>query len=133
MHHDEWKASQVASGLKKTVVELSSFRAIPPFGEAQKGVGWPPHQGGQPFCSAPCGVAPEYIESLLGKAPGAMKYTFQNRTSASIIVIVEPWAEEFSVPSGSVLSLEIAFAEFGPLETSIDDKYFTIWLWGDAM
>jgi hypothetical protein len=59
-----------------------------------------------------------------------MRYTFQNRTSTPIIVIVEPWAEEFSVPSGSVLSLEITSTEFGPLETTLDDKYSTIWLWG---
>jgi len=58
-----------------------------------------------------------------------MKYIFQNRTAAPIIVIVEPWAEEFSVPPDSVLSIEISFSELGNLETVMDGKYFTMWLW----
>jgi hypothetical protein len=45
-----------------------------------------------------------------------MRYTFQNDTSEPTIVIVEPWAEEFSVPSGSVLSIEITASELGTLE-----------------
>ena len=59
-----------------------------------------------------------------------MKYTFENTTSAHIVLIIEPWAEEFSVPSGSVLEIEISSTEVGPLETVLSDKYFVVWLWG---
>jgi hypothetical protein len=59
-----------------------------------------------------------------------MNYTFQNRTTAPIIFIVEPWAEEFTVPSGSVLSIEIFSSELGVMETFLDGTYFTVWLWG---
>jgi hypothetical protein len=63
-------------------------------------------------------------------ASNLMKYTFQNRTAAPITFIIEPWAEEFTVPSGSVISIEISCSEFGLLETATDGKYFTMWLWG---
>jgi hypothetical protein len=58
-----------------------------------------------------------------------MRYTFQNDTSEPTIVIVEPWAEEFPVPSGSVLSIAITASELGTLETAMSDKRFTVWLW----
>ncbi|MBV9199388.1 MAG: hypothetical protein JOY83_06545 [Alphaproteobacteria bacterium] len=58
-----------------------------------------------------------------------MKYIFRNETSASMTVIIEPWAEEFDVPPTSVLSMEISAPEFGLLETTMDDKYFAMWLW----
>jgi hypothetical protein len=61
-----------------------------------------------------------------------MKYAFRNQTSATIILIVEPWAKEFSVPSGSVVSIQISSSssEVPLLETFIDEKYVTIWLLG---
>jgi hypothetical protein len=58
-----------------------------------------------------------------------MKYTFQNTTSAHTVVIVEPWAEEFTVPPGSVLSIDISSTVAGTLETVMSDKYFVVWLW----
>ena len=58
-----------------------------------------------------------------------MKYVFQNRTAAPITCIVEPWAEEFTVPPGFVLAIEISSPEFGLLETAMDATYFAIWLW----
>jgi hypothetical protein len=59
----------------------------------------------------------------------SMKYTFENTTSAPIVTIVEPWAEEFSVPPGSTLEIEISATDVGPLETSMSDEYFVVWLW----
>jgi hypothetical protein len=59
-----------------------------------------------------------------------MRYTFKNAISAPMVLVVEPWAEEFSVPSGSVLEIEISSTETGPLETVMSDKFFAVWLWG---
>jgi hypothetical protein len=59
-----------------------------------------------------------------------VKYTFRNTAPAATTVILEPWAEEFLVPSGSLLSIEISAAEDGLLETVLSDEYFVVWLWG---
>jgi hypothetical protein len=61
-----------------------------------------------------------------------MKYTFQNRSEAPVTFIIEPWAEEFTVPSGSVLSIEISSSKFDLMETSTDGKYFVLWLWAGS-
>jgi hypothetical protein len=58
-----------------------------------------------------------------------MKYTFENRTEVPITFMIEPWAEEFTVPSRSVLSIEIFSSKFDVMETTIDAKYFVLWLW----
>jgi hypothetical protein len=58
-----------------------------------------------------------------------IKYNFRNDSSDAIIVIIEPWAEEFSVDPGSILSMNILFAKIGLLETAVSPKYFTLWLW----
>ena len=59
----------------------------------------------------------------------SMKYIFRNNKLESTIVIIEPWAEEFTVCPGSILQLEILYAKTGVLETEISSKYFTLWLW----
>jgi hypothetical protein len=59
-----------------------------------------------------------------------MQYQFQNQSADPIIVIIEPWAEEFSVPSNSVLLIDIDSTKTGLLETAMNSKYFTVWLWG---
>jgi hypothetical protein len=58
-----------------------------------------------------------------------MKYTFENRNTDPITFILEPWAEEFTVPTGSTLSIEIFSSTFDLLETVTDGKYFAVWLW----
>jgi hypothetical protein len=58
-----------------------------------------------------------------------LKYAFNNNYGKDIIVIIEPWAEEFTVQAGSVLSMDISYRQIGLLETAIDQVYFTIWLW----
>ena len=59
----------------------------------------------------------------------SVKYTFTNQDLKPIIVILEPWAEEFTVPSSSVLSITVFYKKLGLLETAIGPNYFTIWLW----
>jgi hypothetical protein len=57
------------------------------------------------------------------------RYTFRNQNPNPIIVIIEPWAEEFVVPPGSVLSIIIFYTKLGLLETAISPNYFTVGLW----
>jgi hypothetical protein len=59
----------------------------------------------------------------------SVKYTFRNQNLNSIIVIIEPWAEEFTVPPDSVLSIIIFHTKLGLLETAISPNYFTVGLW----
>jgi hypothetical protein len=59
----------------------------------------------------------------------SIKYSFRNQKSDTIIAIIEPWAEEFSVPAGSVLSVIIFYNSIGLLETAISSDYFSMWLW----
>jgi len=59
----------------------------------------------------------------------SVKYTFANQGLNPIVLILEPWAEEFTVPPGSVVSIMIFYKELGLLETAIGPNYFTIWLW----
>jgi hypothetical protein len=57
------------------------------------------------------------------------KYSFENRKSEPIVAIIEPWAEEFVVPPGSTLSMVMASARSGSMETAVSENYFTVWLW----
>jgi hypothetical protein len=59
-----------------------------------------------------------------------IKYAFRNQGLNPIVVILEPWAEEFTVPPKSVLSIAIFHTKVGSLETAIGPNYFSIWLWG---
>ena len=59
----------------------------------------------------------------------SLKYTFSNQDPNPIIVILEPWAEEFTVPPGSVLSIIVFYTKLGLLETAISPNYFTVGLW----
>jgi hypothetical protein len=59
-------------------------------------------------------------------------YSVRNRSEITMKVIVEPWAEEFAVPSDSILSLKILYIQDGPLETEVGADYFTIWLWAGS-
>lgn len=57
------------------------------------------------------------------------QYSFINKNTNSIIVILEPWAEEFTLPAESKISIVIDSGGEGVLETEINPKYFIIWLW----
>jgi hypothetical protein len=54
---------------------------------------------------------------------------FRNQNPTPITVVIEPWAEEFIVPPGSVLSIIVFFRKLGLLETAISPNYFTVGLW----
>jgi hypothetical protein len=58
-----------------------------------------------------------------------LEFSFRNRQSKPVIVIVEPWAEEFDVPDGSDLSIAISHTNIGALETEITQQYFIVWAW----
>lgn len=59
----------------------------------------------------------------------SFKYSFRNNSSETLILIVEPWAEEFSVPNGSTVSISILYTDIGPLETEIIPGYLIVWAW----
>ena len=61
-----------------------------------------------------------------------LEYTFRNQELHQIIFIIEPWAEEVTVPPGSTVSLTIFHTKPGLIETSLTPDYFTIWLWGSC-
>ena len=53
----------------------------------------------------------------MGKS--SIDYIFHNKDTQEITVNIEPWAEEFSVPSGSTLSIAISYGQIGRLETEM--------------
>jgi hypothetical protein len=53
-----------------------------------------------------------------------LKYTVGNRTTETLQVIIEPWAEEFTLRPGSVLSVAILHDQLGLLETEMGPGYF---------
>jgi len=53
----------------------------------------------------------------------SVKYVLQNKKSVAITVILEPWADEISVPPDKTLEI---VAGTGPIETIIDEKYVTV-------
>ena len=55
---------------------------------------------------------------------------FRNKNDTSILVVLEPWAEEFEVPPGSVLAIKITHAREGMLDTEYSPQQITVWLWG---
>ena len=59
-----------------------------------------------------------------------MKYVVHNRNTEAVQVIVEPWAEEFTLPSGSALSVTIFDDRPDFLESEIGPNCFSAWLWG---
>ena len=63
----------------------------------------------------------------MGKS--SIDYIFHNKDTQEITVNIEPWAEEFSVPSGSTLSIAISYGQIGRLETEMGSGTFTMWLW----
>jgi hypothetical protein len=58
-----------------------------------------------------------------------LKYTVGNKTTETLQVIIEPWAEEFTLRPGSVLSVAILHDQLGLLETEMGPGYLTMWLW----
>ena len=59
-----------------------------------------------------------------------LEYVIHNENPEPLTVIVEPWAEEVVISPGSSLSLTVLYDREGLLETAIDPKYYTVWLWG---
>jgi hypothetical protein len=59
-----------------------------------------------------------------------LKYRLRNEKSASIVVIIEPWAEEISVPPDKTLEIVVFYPSIGPIETITTDEYIIVWLWG---
>lgn len=59
-----------------------------------------------------------------------MKYDVRNTKTGQILVILEPWVEEFILPPGGTLSINILSERMGLLETEIGADSLTVWLWG---
>ena len=46
-----------------------------------------------------------------------------------ITLIIEPWAEEFQIPTGSTVVMKIKYRVLDNIETELTPKYFVVWLW----
>jgi hypothetical protein len=60
----------------------------------------------------------------------SLKYRLRNEKSTSIVVIIEPWAEEISVPPDKTLEIAVFYPSIGPIETITTDEFIIVWLWG---
>lgn len=63
----------------------------------------------------------------------SVTFKFANNKENTIIIIIEPWAEEITMPFNSNLTVEIFYEKLGSIETISNvlgtQEYFTIWLW----
>ena len=58
------------------------------------------------------------------------RYNVCNDSQNSIVVILEPWAEEFDVLPGKTLQISAYYSLDGILSTIQKDRCFIVWLWG---
>lgn len=58
-----------------------------------------------------------------------MTFNFGNKTTARIVIWLEPWAEEIPVDPGSELVLKIHYVDVDTIETEQTAEFFVIWLW----
>ena len=56
-------------------------------------------------------------------------YTLTNEESAVRTLILEPWAEEFDLLTGSVIRLDVSAPRAGFLETKVREGYIVVWAW----
>ena len=52
-----------------------------------------------------------------------------NKNAVNIRLILEPWAEEFTIPVNSTLSIEIFHDTHGLIQTETNPSFFIVWLW----
>ena len=58
------------------------------------------------------------------------RYHVRNDSQNSIVVILEPWAEELDLLPGKTLQISAYHSRDGILETIQTDQCFIVWLWG---
>ena len=63
------------------------------------------------------------------KVNQALEYIVEKNHPTDMILILEPWAEEFSVPSGSKICVNILYVKEGSITIDTNPKYYVIWLW----
>ncbi|WP_145964996.1 hypothetical protein [Rhizobium leguminosarum] len=56
-------------------------------------------------------------------------FSFENSTSKTITIIVEPWTDEFLLKTGSNMLIEVSANAPGTLETTLNDEVWIIWAW----
>lgn len=59
-----------------------------------------------------------------------LEYRIHNKNPEPLIVIIEPWAEEVTLPPGSSLALKILYDKEDLMEVVTRPNYLTVWLWG---
>ncbi len=58
-----------------------------------------------------------------------MEWIFRNTSSSKIDIVVEPWAEQFSVDVEEVLSLRVFPQKDGNPEFEVGSGIVSVWLW----
>jgi hypothetical protein len=56
-------------------------------------------------------------------------YKLQNKLGYDLEVVLEPWGEEFVLPTMAILYVDIVCTKEGLLETCLEESVLTIWLW----
>jgi hypothetical protein len=57
---------------------------------------------------------------------------FKNKSATSIAFVVEPWAEEFEVPSNSVILVYLIDRESEPIDFWVGDGIISVWINGKS-
>ncbi len=59
----------------------------------------------------------------------SLKHKVQNDSAATVQLILEPWANEFAIPSGSSFCITVQARTLGAIETIMTDEFHIVWLW----
>jgi hypothetical protein len=60
---------------------------------------------------------------------GTLEFSYKNSRDVPRTFILEPWAEEFIVPPGARLVVNIRFDRPSDFESEETADYFVLWLW----
>jgi hypothetical protein len=58
-----------------------------------------------------------------------LKYRVSNEHQYSRVVIIEPWAEEITLPQDKTLEIAVSCSTIGTFETVVNERYVVVWLW----
>jgi hypothetical protein len=59
----------------------------------------------------------------------ALKYRVSNEHQRSRVIIIEPWAEEITLPQDKTLEITVSCSTIGTLDVVVNERYVVLWLW----
>lgn len=58
-----------------------------------------------------------------------LKYRLSNEHQYARVVIIEPWAEEITLPQDKTLEITVSCSTIDTLDIVVNERYVVLWLW----